>query len=69
MALWNKCLSDTEIATLFEEETTGSGVYLNSNGTWSEATAIYQKSGTSWNQITQSELLEILEAGTKLIKG
>lgn len=69
MALWNKCLSSTEIATLFEEETTGSGVYLNSSGTWSETTAIYQKSGTTWSQITQSELLEILESGIKLIKG
>ena len=39
MALWNKCLSSDEIATLFEEETTGSGVYLNSNGTRSEASA------------------------------
>jgi hypothetical protein len=69
MCLWNKCLSSSELETLFTEDTSGSGVYLKNNGSWTEAQAIYQKNNGSWTQITESELLELVEGGTKLVKG
>ena len=69
MCLWNKCLSSSELETLFTEDTSGSGVYLKNNGSWTEAQAIYQKNNGAWIQITESELLELVEGGTKLVKG
>lgn len=69
MALWNKCLSASEIETLFEEETTGSGLFLKQGTSWKEAQSIYKKVSGSWVQITSSDLKEELDAGINLVNG
>lgn len=69
MCLWNKCLSSTEIETLFTEETTGSGLFLKSGTAWTEATKIYQKASGSWTEITSTDLKSVLDAGKILVKG
>lgn len=67
MCLWNKCLSSTELATLFTEEVSGTGLYLKSGTIWSEAQTIYKKSSGIWTEIAANDVKDILDAGTKLI--
>lgn len=70
MCLWNKCLSSTEIETLFTEEVSGTGVFVNSGSTWTEAQAIYQKVNGTWSEVTATELKSNLDStGAVLIRG
>lgn len=68
MCLWNKCLSSTEIKTLFTEKTS-TGLFVKSGSSWSEAQTIYQKVNGTWSEITSTDLKSILENGSKLIQG
>lgn len=68
MCLWNKCLSSTEINTLFTEKVS-TGLFVKSESTWSEAQAIYQKVNGVWSEITSTDLKSIFENGSKLIQG
>lgn len=67
MCLWNKCLSSTELTTLFTEDVSGTGLYLKSGTAWAEAQTIYKKSSSIWTEITASDVKDILDTGTKLI--
>lgn len=70
MCLWNKCLSSTEIETLFTEAPSGTGLFLNSGSTWSEAQTIYQKINGAWTEIAATDLKSNLDGtGIKLICG
>ena len=62
MCLWNKCLSSTEIETLFTEEVSGTGVFVNSGSTWTEAQTIYQKINGEWSEITVADLKSTLDS-------
>lgn len=67
MCLWNKCLSSTEIETLFTEKNS-TGVFLKSGTTWSEAQGIYQKINGVWNKISSTDLKNNIDsAGIKII--
>lgn len=67
MCLWNKCLSSTELETLFTEEVTGTGLYLNSGGSWTEAQAIYQKSNGSWVEVNATDLKSSFDSSGALL--
>lgn len=70
MCLWNKCLSNTEIETLFTEAPSGTGLFMNSGSAWTEVQAIYQKVNGSWTEITATDLKSNLDStGIKLICG
>ncbi len=67
MCLWNKCLSSSEIETLFTEQPIGSGLFLNESGTWSEAEEIYRKKDGAWVQITATDLKSLLDDSSKIL--
>ena len=70
MCLWNKCLSSTEIETLFTEEASGTGLFMNTGSTWTEAQTIYQKVNGTWSEVTATELKSNLDStGAVLIRG
>lgn len=70
MCLWNKCLSSSEIQTLFTEAPSGSGLFMKNNGKWVEAQGIYQKQNGAWAETNVSVVKSILDdSDVKLICG
>lgn len=70
MCLWNKCLSSSELTTLFTEAPSGTGLFLKSNSSWAEAQAIYRKVNGSWTEIDAESLKNILDSsGVILVQG
>lgn len=67
MCLWNKCLSSSELETLFTEEVSGTGLYLKSGTTWTEAQSLYKKTNGVWTTVSSTDIKDILDTGTKLI--
>lgn len=61
MCLWNKCLSSSELETLFTEEPSGSGVFIKQGTGWNEAQKIYQKKLGTWTEIDSSDLSTLMK--------
>ena len=69
MCLWNKCLSSSELETLFTK-VSDTGIYLKSGTTWTKANTIYQKVNGNWAEISFDDAKDlIITSGATLVRG
>ena len=61
MRIWNKCLSSSEIETLFTEEAAEDVGYVKVNGVWTQAKSVYVKESTGWTASSWDDLQTIFK--------
>lgn len=61
MRIWNRCLTSTEIETLFTEEATEDIGYIKIDGIWTRAEKVYIKESTGWTAASWEDLQAIFK--------
>lgn len=61
MRMWNKCLSSSEIETLFTEEAAEDTGYVKVNGVWKQAKSVWVKESTGWTEKSWDDVQTIFK--------
>lgn len=59
MRIWNKCLSSSEIETLFTEETAEDIRYVKVDGVWTKAKSAWVKGSSGWTESSWDDIKTI----------
>lgn len=63
MRIWNKCLSSSEIETLFTEETAEDVGYVKVDGVWTKAKSAWVKGSSGWTESSWDDIKTIFSTG------